>query len=224
MSFRFKTFIRLTTQCVLGLTLFNVSIALAENKTILVFGDSLSAAYRIQQSQGWPSLLQQRLDAKSIPYQVANASVSGETTSGGLARFPETLKRTKPAIVIIELGANDGLRGLPMKAMQTNLQAMITQSKAINAKVLLIGMRIPPNYGVRYTQSFTNTYQTLSKKNDIPLVPFMMESVSENTDMMQADRLHPNAKGQPMILDNIWPAIKPLLSTERANTKKARNE
>lgn len=211
MVFRLKTFIQLTVQFLLGLTLLSASAAYAENKTILVFGDSLSAAYGIQQSQGWVSLLQQKLDAKSIPYQVVNASVSGETTSGGLSRFAATLERTKPAIVLIELGANDGLRGLRMKAMKKNLQAMITQAKAIHAKVLLIGMRIPPNYGIRYTKSFANTYESLSKDNNIPLVPFMMKDVSENSELMQADRLHPNAKGQPVILDNIWPTLSLLL-------------
>lgn len=211
MVFRLKTFIQLTMQCLLGLTLLSASLAFAENKTILVFGDSLSAAYGIQQSQGWASLLQQKLDAKSIPYQVVNASVSGETTSGGLARFPAALERSKPSIVIIELGANDGLRGLRMKAMRKNLHAMITQAKAINAKVLLVGMRIPPNYGIRYTKSFANTYTSLSEENDITLVPFMMKDVSEKSELMQADRLHPNAKGQPMILDNIWPSLSGLL-------------
>jgi acyl-CoA thioesterase-1 len=211
MVFRLKTFIQLTMQSLLGLTLLSASLAFAENKTILVFGDSLSAAYGMQQSQGWASLLQQRLDAKSIPYQVVNASVSGETTSGGLARFPAALESTKPAIVMIELGANDGLRGLRMKAMKKNLQTMITQAKAIQAKVLLVGMRIPPNYGIRYTKSFANTYQSLSEENDIALVPFMMKDVSEKSELMQADRLHPNAKGQSMILDNIWPSLSGLL-------------
>jgi acyl-CoA thioesterase-1 len=211
MVFRLKTFIQLTMQCLLGLTLLSTSLAFAESKTILVFGDSLSAAYGIQQSQGWASLLQQKLDAKSIPYQVVNASVSGETTSGGLARFPAALERSKPSIVIIELGANDGLRGLRMKSMKKNLQAMIMQAKVRHAKVLLVGMRIPPNYGIRYTKSFANTYQSLSEENEIALVPFMMKDVSENSELMQADRLHPNAKGQSMILDNIWPSLSGLL-------------
>ncbi len=211
MVFRLKTFIQLTMQCLLGLTLLSTSLAFAESKTILVFGDSLSAAYGIQQSQGWASLLQQKLDAKSIPYQVVNASVSGETTSGGLARFPAALERSKPSIVIIELGANDGLRGLRMTAMKKNMQAMIMQAKVRHAKVLLVGMRIPPNYGIRYTKSFANTYQSLSEENEIALVPFMMKDVSENSELMQADRLHPNAKGQSMILDNIWPSLSGLL-------------
>lgn len=199
-------------QCLLGLSLLSSSFAFSANKTILVFGDSLSAGYGIKQSNSWPSLLQAKLTDKNLTYRVANASVSGETTHGGLARFPATLKRWQPNLVIIALGANDGLQGLSMKAMKSNLQHMIDQSKKINAKILLLGMKIPSNYGSHYTTIFSAIYRQLSEDNDIPLVPFMMVNVSENSDLMLDDQLHPNTKGQTVVLANIWPSIQPMVS------------
>ncbi|MBC7698016.1 MAG: arylesterase [Bacteroidia bacterium] len=178
---------------------------------ILVFGDSLSAAYGIPQQQGWAVLLQNKLNEQQYNYQVVNASVSGETTSGGLSRLTAKLIEAKPAIVILALGANDGLRGLPIQNMKTNLDMMIKSSKESGAKVLLLGMKIPPNYGPKYTNDFSGTYTQLSKTYQISLVPFMLENVAAKPNLIQDDGLHPNALGQPIILDNLWNTLKPLL-------------
>lgn len=178
---------------------------------ILIYGDSLSAGYGLAQPQGWVKLLEKKLDSEHYAYSVVNASISGETTSGGLTRFSIALKDYKPALIILELGANDGLRGLPVNAMANNLKSMLEQAKKINAKVLLLGMRIPPNYGPQYTQSFSDTYISLSKEYQAPLVPFMLENVAGKRELIQDDGLHPNASGQPIILENIWPKLKPLL-------------
>jgi len=178
---------------------------------ILVMGDSLSAGHGIDQRQGWVSLLQSRLQGEGFPHRVVNASISGETTAGGLSRLKPALTRHRPAIVIIELGANDGLRALPLTQMRGNLQKMIDAAKANGARVLLIGMRLPPNYGPRYTRAFNDIYLELARKNDIAVLPFLLDGISEKRQWMQADNLHPNAAAQPGILDNIWPALRPLL-------------
>lgn len=178
---------------------------------ILVYGDSLSAAYGVAQPQGWVTLLQQRLKEQHYAYDVINASISGETTSGGLTRLAGTLAKTKPTIIILELGANDGLRGLPVKEMSKNLSAIIVQSKKYKVKVLLVGMRIPPNYGPKYTETFSQTYQQLSQQHQVALVPFMLENIAAKPSLIQSDGLHPNPLGQPMMLDNIWPALERLL-------------
>ncbi len=188
-----------------------ISSANAANPKILVYGDSLSAAYGVAKSQGWVAFLQKKLADQHFQYDVINASISGETTSGGLTRLAATLVKTKPNIIILELGANDGLRGLPVKDMAANLNTMITQSKKINAKILLIGMKIPPNYGPKYTESFSNTYPQLSQLHKVSLVPFMLENIAAKPELTQDDGLHPNVLGQPMILDNIWPKLQPLL-------------
>lgn len=185
--------------------------AMAENPKILIYGDSLSAAYGIAQQQGWPILLQKKLIAKHYQYNVINASISGETTSSGLSRLAAALDEFKPNIIILELGANDGLRGLPLKEMSQNLSAMITLSKKSKAKVLLVGMRIPPNYGPKYTASFSQTYSQLSQQHKISLVPFMLENIAAKPNLIQDDGLHPNALGQRMILDNIWPKLQLML-------------
>jgi acyl-CoA thioesterase-1 len=187
------------------------SLAIAANPKILIYGDSLSASYGVAQQQGWAILLQQKLNSHHYHYDVINASVTGETSSGGLSRITSTLADIKPAIVIIELGANDGLRGLPLKEMTQNLSAMITLSKKSKAKVLLVGMRIPPNYGPKYTSDFNQTYTQLSKKHRISLVPFMLENVAAKPELIQEDGLHPNALGQAIILKNIWPQLQTLL-------------
>lgn len=187
------------------------SQANAASPKILVFGDSLSAAYGIAKPQGWVALLQNKLAEQHYQYEVINASISGETTSGGLARLETALAKTQPNIVIIELGANDGLRGLPVKEMTENLNTMIAQSKNANAKILLIGMKIPPNYGPKYTEAFSNTFADLSHQHKVSLVPFMLENVAGLRKLTQDDGLHPNVSGQPIILDNIWPKLKPLL-------------
>lgn len=178
------------------------------SKKILVFGDSLSAAYGIPQQQGWTALLQKKFTQQNLHYEVVNASISGETTSGGLSRLDAALKQTQPAIVILELGANDGLRGLPINQMHANLNSMIQKCKKAGAKVLLVGMKIPPNYGAKYTASFSETYYKLSLQHKVPLVPFMLENVAAKPSLIQPDGLHPNVLGQPIVLDNIWPQLK----------------
>lgn len=185
--------------------------AIAANAKILIYGDSLSAAYGIAQQQGWVTLLQKKLTKQQYPYEVVNASVSGETTSGGLSRLAANLAANKPAIIILELGANDGLRGLPIKEMNTNLSTMIQLSKKSGAKVLLVGMQIPPNYGPRYTKDFKLTYPDLSQQYRTPLVPFMLENVAAKPQLIQDDGLHPNVLGQPIVLENIWPHLQLLL-------------
>ena len=184
---------------------------LAAKPVILIYGDSLSAGYGLAQQQGWVTLLEKKIDNEHYPYSVINASISGETTSGGLSRFASSLAKVQPAIVVLELGANDGLRGLPVKNMADNLRAMIVQSKKSRAKVVLVGMKIPPNYGPKYTQLFSDIYAQLSKDQKVSLVPFMLENVAAKRELIQDDGLHPNLSGQPIILENIWPALKPLL-------------
>jgi len=177
---------------------------------ILVMGDSLSAAYGIELKQGWVSLLKEPL-TKYPDWQIINASVSGETTSGGLARLPKLLTEHQPKIVIIELGGNDGLRGQPLTLMEKNLQTMIDASKQTGAAVMLIGMQIPPNYGQRYTQQFKTTYVKLAEKNQLPLVPFLLEGIATHESLMQKDGIHPTAEAQPMIVNNIWPFLEKIL-------------
>lgn len=181
------------------------------NTTLLVFGDSLSAAYGIPVQQGWVSLLAQKLEQRSI--QVINASISGETTSGGLTRIATTLAQHKPGIVVLELGANDGLRGLPVKQMEQNLAAIIRISQEAGAKVLLLGMKIPPNYGPQYTRDFSNTYAALARQFKTGLVPFFLEGVAGNPALIQQDGLHPTAEAQPKLLENVWQRLEKLLQS-----------
>ena len=181
-------------------------------QTIVVFGDSLSAGYGIAQNQGWVSLLQTRISQQKLPYQVVNASISGETTSGGLARFSEMLATHKPSIVILELGANDGLRGLPVSDMRSNLNKMILQAKAAKTKLLLVGMKIPPNYGQKYSRDFSASYAVLAKQHNIKLVPFLLDGVAGKPSLIQDDGLHPIAAAQPKLQDNVWPALEKLLN------------
>ncbi|HEU4708888.1 MAG TPA: arylesterase [Methylophilaceae bacterium] len=188
--------------------------ALAAGPTILVFGDSLSAAYRMPQEQGWVSLLQQRLKTEGFPYQVVNASVSGETTSGGLSRLPITLRQHRPDIVLLELGANDGLRGLPLAQMRKNLETMIKTSKDFNAKVVLLGIKIPPNYGPTYTREFSQSFKELAAQYDLPLVDFFLDGVAGKPQFTLDDGLHPTSSAQPYILNNIWPVLRPELDTK----------
>ena len=179
--------------------------------TVLVWGDSLSAGYGLRPQQSWPALLAERISAARLPHKVVNASISGETTAGGLARLPAALETHKPSVVVIELGANDGLRGLPVKAMATNLQAMVDASRKADAQVLLVGMRMPPNYGPEYTSRFEAAYRDIARANRLRLVPFMMEGFADQPGYFQADGLHPVAAAQPLILDTIWRELKPLL-------------
>jgi acyl-CoA thioesterase-1 len=185
--------------------------AAASAGTILVFGDSLSAGYGLPQQQGWTSLLEKRLRAEDLDYRVANASVSGETTIGGAARIGAALKAHKPDIVVIELGANDGLRGQSIDVMRRNLETIIDASREAKAQVLLVGMRLPPNYGTTYTEKFQRTFVDLSRSRKTALVPFLFEGFAEDARYFQSDRVHPTAEAQALMLDTIWTGLKPLL-------------
>ena len=186
-------------------------MAHAEAPVILVLGDSLSAAYGIPAEQGWVNLLQHRLAERGFPHQVVNNSISGDTTSGGLSRLPAALTREQPALVILELGANDGLRGQPIMAMTANLARLIELAQQSGAKVALAEMRIPPNYGPLYTQKFQAAFGALAKRYHLALIPFLLEGVAGDPALIQDDGLHPRAKAQPRILDNVWPTLEPLL-------------
>jgi acyl-CoA thioesterase-1 len=183
----------------------------ATAKSIVVLGDSISAGYGIEVSQGWVALLQKKLNEQSADATIHNESISGDTSAGGLARITPALTLHKPNIVIVELGANDGLRGLPPTLIKTNLAEIIHRAQQAGAKVLLLGMKIPPNYGKRYIDIFYAIYPQLAQELGIPYVPFIMEDVALAKDMMQPDGLHPNAKGQPAIADKVWPQLLPLL-------------
>ncbi|MEZ5597824.1 MAG: arylesterase [Pseudomonadales bacterium] len=195
----------------LGLALLPFQAPLANAQTVLILGDSISAAYGIQREDGWVNLLQQRLANARPGTRVVNASVSGETTGGGLARLPAALAEHRPAIVVVELGGNDGLRGYPVKRARDNLAAMIDLVRGAGARPLLVGMRIPPNYGARYTQAFERMYADLADATQVPLVPFLLASVALNPALMQGDGIHPTAAAQPALLDTIWPFIDDLL-------------
>jgi acyl-CoA thioesterase-1 len=184
-------------------------------RTVVVLGDSLSAGYGIPIKEGWVNLLERRIASEGYGYQVVNASVSGETTQGGLARLPRVLQIHKPAIVIIELGGNDGLRGLPLATSRENLRKSIELARAAKARVVLVGMMIPPNYGQRYAQEFRDMFTTLASSHQAALVPFLLDKVALNAEFMQDDGIHPNAKGQPRMLENVWPTLKPLLVAPR---------
>ena len=183
--------------------------ALAE-RTLLVFGDSLSAAYGLSVPQGWVHLLEERIAKMHLDWRVVNASVSGETTAGGLRRLPEDLKRHKPDLVLIELGANDALRGQSLSAMRTHLENMVRLAREAKAQPVLIGIMIPPNYGIDYTVEFKETYAKVAASNRIPLVPFLLKGL-ESREQFQADQVHPTAAAQPIMLDNVWPVVEPLL-------------
>ncbi|TXJ08371.1 MAG: arylesterase [Acinetobacter sp.] len=184
----------------------------AHAKTILIVGDSISASYGMTPEQGWVKLLQQRLQQK-YPKQhtVINASMSGETTSGALARLPKLLHTHKPDVVVIELGGNDGLRGQPPQLIQRNLSQLVTLSQKSQAKVILFGMKIPPNYGTSYSQAFENNYQIVAKQHNIKLLPFFLEGIAGYNHLMQADRIHPNVQAQPKLLNLAWKYIEPTL-------------
>jgi len=183
-------------------------------KTILVVGDSLSAEYGITRGAGWVALLERKLKQEKIAANVVNASISGETTIGGRTRMPALLAQHKPDIVIIELGANDGLRGLPVAAADGNLRAMVSMAQQQKAKVMLVGMRMPPNYGRAYTESFFNMFKKISADTKSPLVPFMLEGVADKPALFQQDRLHPLASAHPIILNNIWPTFSSIVKKQ----------
>lgn len=193
----------------LCLWVFNTNAA--ESRSILVFGDSLSAGYGLPGGKSWPALLAERLKNEKSDYAVVNASVSGETSSGGRARLPGALRQHKPVVVILELGANDGLRGLPLKTLEANLSAMIADSQKAGAKVLLLGMRLPPNLGPDYTRQFHQIYGEVAKRHRTALIPFFLEAIAANPEMFLPDALHPTAQAQPYILETVWGGLKGLL-------------
>jgi acyl-CoA thioesterase-1 len=182
--------------------------------SILIVGDSLSAGYGIELRDAWVTLLQQRLSKQGYPHAVVNASISGDTTSGGRARLPAALKRHRPQIVILELGGNDGLRGLSLRATRANLEAMIKAAQSAGARVLLVGIHLPPNYGPEYAGKFHTIYHDLARTHNTALLPFLLEGVALTPGFMQPDGIHPRAAAQPRLLDNIWPYLEPLLKPE----------
>lgn len=203
-----------TRHCIaLALLLALTSVCWAESPRILVLGDSLSAAYGIDEEDGWVNLLHERLEREGYPHTVVNASVSGETSEGGLKRLPRLLSEHNPDWVILELGGNDGLRGYPVSDLADNLASMIRLSREQGAEVVLLGMQIPPNYGPRYTDQFTAVYPQLAQEEDVPLVAFMLDGIATKDELMQRDGIHPNAEAQPKILDNVWPTLQEVLKT-----------
>ncbi len=186
------------------------ALAAAPNKTVLIFGDSLSAGFGLPAGKEWPSLLAGRLREQRLDYTVANLSISGETTAGGRSRLPEALKRLRPAVVVLELGANDGLQGQPLPQMRQNLQVMIAAARQAGARVLLIAVRLPPNYGPYATQ-FDAIFAELARAEKLPQPPFLLDGIAEKPEFFQPDRLHPTAAAQPRLLDNVWPTLRPLL-------------
>ena len=179
--------------------------------TILVYGDSLSAAYGIGQKEGWASLLDERLRQRKLDYTVANASISGETTSGGAARIDAALDRFRPDVVIVALAAHDGLRGLPIAEMKANLAKIVRAAQARRARVLVAGMRMPPNYGAKYTQAFQQAFAEVAKEQRTAYVPFLLDGVADRRDLFLSDQIHPGAQAQPIILDTVWKQLEPVL-------------
>ena len=186
---------------------------------VLIVGDSLSAGYGLAIHENWPSLLQERIAAAGHPHRVVNASISGDTTSGGLARLPGALERNSPSVVLIGLGGNDGLRAIPIPEIRRNLAEMIQISVATGAEVVLAGVHIPPNYGPAYTEAFHAIYHELSREYDTGLIPFILEGVALEAELMQEDGIHPTAAGQAVIVDNVWPALAPLLDAGNDQSK-----
>nr|WP_100548970.1 MULTISPECIES: arylesterase [unclassified Pseudomonas] len=179
--------------------------------TLLVVGDSISAAFGLDSRQGWVALLEKRLEDEGFEHSVVNASISGDTSAGGAARLSALLAEHKPELVIIELGGNDGLRGQPPAQLQQNLASMVEKSQQAGAKVLILGMRLPPNYGARYTTAFAEVFSKVAEESGSALVPFVLEGIGGVPSMMQPDGIHPTAEAQPVLLDNVWPTLKPLL-------------
>jgi len=181
-------------------------------RTVLVVGDSLSAEYGIKRGTGWVPLLSARVSEQYPKFQVVNASISGDTTSGGVARLPALLRQHSPAVVVLELGSNDALRGLPLNMTEQNLRAMTQAARKADAQVLIVGMQIPPNYGRDYAQRFAQLFPAVAKDENARLVPFLMEGIATNRAMFQADGIHPNEDAQPQLLDNVWPTLRPMLN------------
>ncbi|MCR8915458.1 arylesterase [Marinobacter panjinensis] len=204
-------FLRLRSIVFIALICVGVQAQASQN-TLMIFGDSLSAAYGVQTEEAWVALLKERLDEEGLDqWQVVNASISGETTDGGLRRLPKLLDENEPDIVIIELGGNDGLRGFPPQVIRRNLSSMIEQVNEAGARALLVGMQIPPNYGQRYTSAFAEIYPELADEQDTELVPFFLDGIYDQEGMMQDDDIHPTAEAQGQLLENIWPVLEPML-------------
>lgn len=197
------------------LVILAAPLARAE-QVVLVFGDSLSAAYGISPAQGWVALMGERIARANLPWRVVNASASGETTSGGLRRLPEDLRRHKPGVVLIALGPNDVLRGQSVANARNNLQNMIAEVRKADAVPVLVGFMIPPNYGIDYAREFREMYVGLAKKNRLALVGFLLEGIADQRELFQADQLHPTAAAQPRILENVWPVVEPVLKKQAA--------
>lgn len=185
--------------------------ASASKPVIAVLGDSLSAEYGLPRDSGWVALLRARLASERIDYNVANVSISGDTTSGGLARLPLVMQRIKPSIVVVELGGNDALRGVPLATTNDNLRAIVEQIRKGNARPVLVGMYVPPNYGLDYTQQFHGLYGQISKEMKVPLVPFLLAGMDNRPELFQSDQIHPTQQAQPLLLNNVWPTLEPLL-------------
>jgi acyl-CoA thioesterase-1 len=200
---RLKTLIALTVLC--------VPATHGSGQTIVVVGDSLSSGYGFNAEQSWVALLENRLQSEGYVYEVVNASIAGDTSAGGLARLPRLLERHAPDLVVIQLGGNDGLRGLPVASLRSNLARMIELAEGRGAQVLLAGIQMPPNYGPAYTQALAGVYSELAAQHGVALVPFLLEGVALRAELMQGDQMHPNAAGQPLILDNVWQVLAPLL-------------
>lgn len=194
--------------------LFTVTAA-AQAATLLVVGDSLSSAYGIGPREGWVTLMEDRLKQQKFDYNVVNASISGETTSGGAARIDEALARTQPGLVIVALGGNDGLRGLPASQMQANLTRIVESARRRGARVLLLGIRMPPNYGPQYVREFEAVFTEVARRHKVPFVPFLLQGVAERHDLMQPANIHPTAAAQPVILETVWKGLRPLLRKSR---------
>lgn len=202
----------LTPLILFAVLLLPVAAATGQHSTLLVYGDSLSAAYGIAEEQGWVNLLDRKIQQEGLPWQVINGSVSGETSSGGLARLPAMLESYQPELVLLELGGNDGLRGLPLANLKANLLAMVELITASGAQVVLAGIQIPPNYGPRYTEPFFRIFGDIAEQENLPLVPFLIDGIPQQPALMQNDGIHPRAEAQAMILDNVWPVLEPLLT------------
>ena len=206
---RFPLFAR---HAFLALALAIFALPALAARTVMVFGDSLSAGYGLASGEGWVSLLAARISSERLPWRVVNASVSGETTAGGLRRLPEDLKRHKPSVVVIELGANDALRGQPVNGIRSNLEAMVRLVREAKAQPVLVGIMIPPNYGIDYAAGFRGVYPAIAKEDKVALVPFLLAGVADHPELFQADQLHPTAAAQPSLLDNVWRTLGPLLA------------
>jgi acyl-CoA thioesterase I len=199
--------------------LWQVPFAFGSQPVILVFGDSLSAEYGLKRGTGWVSLLQDRLKEQGFPHRIVNASISGETTAGGAARLSGVLKKHQPDLVILELGGNDGLRGLPVAQTRTNLRNMATLANKNGAQTLIVGIRVPPNYGPDYARQFDRLFESVAQELNVPVVPFLLEGIAENPQMFQADGIHPNEKAQPKMLNHVWSALVSSKLLERSASR-----